>query len=207
MNKKKIIQIGIIIFVIVFVAICIAIVQFSKKDLEEAKKGLEETQKKYGWVEKENINLENSNTQVTYEKQKSFLETNLGQIINGGVDLGLRVILPDIIEDEIIEIKDSIITDGFKAGVKTAIDNAVDMGKSFLGIFTGNFENMSQIREAIKKGGLIDSISDVLDWGINKAKDKNLINKNSVVSGSFDEDLQQEIKLLIFKVLSKNRKK
>ena len=36
---------------------------------------------------------------------------------------------------------------------------------------------------------------------------KNLINKNSVVSGSFDEDLQQEIKLLIFKVLSKNRKK
>ena len=26
---------------------------------------------------------------------------------------------------------------------------------------------------------------------------KNLINKNSVVSGSFDEDLQQEIKLLI----------
>ena len=36
---------------------------------------------------------------------------------------------------------------------------------------------------------------------------KNLINKNSVVSGSFDEDLQQEIKFLIFKVLSKNRKK
>lgn len=36
---------------------------------------------------------------------------------------------------------------------------------------------------------------------------KNLINKNSLVSGSFDEDLQQEIKFLIFKVLSKNRKK
>ena len=35
---------------------------------------------------------------------------------------------------------------------------------------------------------------------------KNLINKNSMVSGRFDEDLQQEIKLLIFKVLSKNRK-
>lgn len=35
---------------------------------------------------------------------------------------------------------------------------------------------------------------------------KNLINKNSVVSGSFDEDLQQEIKFLIFKVLSKIEK-
>ena len=33
MNKKKIIGICVVIFVIVFVAICIAIVQFSKKDL------------------------------------------------------------------------------------------------------------------------------------------------------------------------------
>ena len=58
MNKKKIIGICVVIFVIVFVAICIAIAQFSKKDLEEAKKGLEETQRKYGWVEKENIDDE-----------------------------------------------------------------------------------------------------------------------------------------------------
>lgn len=36
---------------------------------------------------------------------------------------------------------------------------------------------------------------------------KNLIHKNSVINGKLDEDLEQEIKLLIFKVLSKNRKK
>lgn len=127
-----------------------------------------------------NINLENNNSNnVTYEEQKSFLETNLGQIINGGVDLGLRIILPDVIEDDVIEIKDSIITDGFKEGVKTAIDNAVDLGKSFLGIFTGKFENISQIKEAVKKGGLIDSISDVLDWGIKKAKENKLIKSST----------------------------
>lgn len=34
----------------------------------------------------------------------------------------------------------------------------------------------------------------------------NLINKNSIINGKIDEDLQQEIKLLIFKILSKNRK-
>lgn len=80
-----------------------------------------------------NINLESTNLgNVTYEKQKSFLESNLGQVINGGIDLGLKALLPDIIEDEIIEIKDSIITDGFSAGIKTAIDNVVDMGKSVL---------------------------------------------------------------------------
>ena len=66
MNKKKIIQIGIIIFVIVFVTICVAIVQFSKHNLEEAKKDLQETQEKYGWVEKESVDVlvAKFNTQV-----------------------------------------------------------------------------------------------------------------------------------------------
>lgn len=36
---------------------------------------------------------------------------------------------------------------------------------------------------------------------------KNLIHKNSVINEKLDEDLEQEIKLLIFKILSKNRKK
>ena len=82
---------------------------------------------------KNNINLENNNlNNVTYEQQKGFLESNLGQVINGGIDLGLKAILPDIIEDEVIEIKDSIITDGFSAGIRTAIDNVIDMGKSVL---------------------------------------------------------------------------
>ena len=127
-----------------------------------------------------NINLENSKSQeVTYENQKSFLETNLGQVINGGIDLGLKALLPDIIEDEVIEIKDSILTDGVSAGIKTAINNVVDMGKSVLGIFTGKFENMTQVKSAIEKGGLIDSISDILDWGINKAKENGLIEKST----------------------------
>lgn len=129
---------------------------------------------------KNDINLKNDNLQeVTYEKQKGFLETNLGQVINGGINLGLKAVLPDLIEDQVIEIKDSIITDGFKVGIKTAIDNAVDLGKSVLGIFTGKFDNMSQVKDVIKKGGLIDSVSNVLDWGINKAKSNDLINNST----------------------------
>ena len=51
---------------IVFVAICVAIVQFSKHNLEEAKKDLQETQEKYGWVEKESVDVlvAKFNTQV-----------------------------------------------------------------------------------------------------------------------------------------------
>lgn len=84
-----------------------------------------------------NVNIEKGSDMgnVTYEKQKTFLETNLGQVINGGINLGLRAVLPDFIEDEIIEIKDSIIKDGFSAGIKTAIDNVIDLGKSVLRYF------------------------------------------------------------------------
>lgn len=66
MNKKKIIGICVVIFVIAFVGVCFAIVQASKHNLEEAKNDLEETQKKYGWVEKENIDVlvAKFNTQV-----------------------------------------------------------------------------------------------------------------------------------------------
>ncbi len=122
------------------------------------------------------LNLENDNSQeVTYEEQKSFLETSLGKIINGGIDLGLRALLPDFIEDTVIEIKDSILTDGVKEGIKTAIDNVIDLGKSVVGIFTGKFESVSQINDVVKKGGLIDTVSDILDWGIDKAKENDLI--------------------------------
>lgn len=66
MNKKKIIGICVVIFVIAFVGVCFAIVQASKHNLEEAKNVLEETQKKYGWVEKETVNtiLAKFNTEI-----------------------------------------------------------------------------------------------------------------------------------------------
>ena len=127
------------------------------------------------------INLNNNLQSVTYEKQKSFLESTLGQVINGGINIGLRAVLPDLIEDQIINIKDSIITDGFKNGIKTAIDSALDLGKSVLGIFTGKFDNMTQVRDVVKKGGLIDSVSQVLDWGVDLAEDNNLINKSTAL--------------------------
>lgn len=109
------------------------------------------------------------------EAQKSFLETNIGQAINTGVDFGLKTILPDFMEDDIIEIKDALLNEGIKEAINVTIDNAIDLGKSFMGIFTGTFENISQIKTAIQKGGLIDGISNVLDSAISFAKEKGYI--------------------------------
>ena len=115
-------------------------------------------------------NLVNSNT------QNKFLETTLGKVINVGLDTGIRVLLPDLIEDQIINIKDEILNNGFKAGINKAISSAIDLGKSAVGMITGNFENIEQARTVIKSGGLLDSLSNLLDKGIN------LLSKNSKIS-------------------------
>ena len=66
--------------------------------------------------------------------------------------------MPDLIEDEIIDIKDSILENGFKDGIKEIINSGINYGKSVIGIVTGNFENTSQISLAVKKGGILDNV-------------------------------------------------
>lgn len=109
------------------------------------------------------------------EKQKNFLESNIYKAVNTGVDIGIRYLLPDVIEDEIINIKDSFIQNGFKEGIKTAVDSAINFGKSALGIITGNFENVQQMQTAVRNGGIIDGVSNLINYTINKIVDKGKI--------------------------------
>lgn len=109
-------------------------------------------------------------------EQKNFLETTLGKTINTGIDIGIRALLPDYIEEQIIDLKDNLVKYGLKDGIKKSIDDALNLGKSAIGIVTGNFENISQAQQAIKSGGIIDNVSDLLDDVINKVYSNGLIN-------------------------------
>ena len=109
-------------------------------------------------------------------EQKNFLETTLGKTINTGIDIGIRALLPDYIEEQVIDLKDNLIKYGLKDGIKKSIDDAINSGKSAIGIVTGNFENISQVQEAFKRGGIIDNVSNLLDDVINKVYSKGLIN-------------------------------
>ncbi len=109
------------------------------------------------------------------KEQNSFLESTMGKIINVGLNTGIRALLPNLIEGQVIDIKDAILKNGFQAGVKQAIQSASELGKSALGIVTGKFDNINQAHTAIKNGGMIDSISNVLDFAINKAMQFDLI--------------------------------
>ena len=118
-----------------------------------------------------NINLEKSNN--------NFLNNIFGKTINAAIDVGLRAILPDLIENQIIDIKNSLLENGLKSGINTAINSAVDFGKSAAGIVTGNFENINQVKIAIGNGGIVDNISTVLDKVINTVYQKGYINRNT----------------------------
>lgn len=113
---------------------------------------------------------------VNEKTQKSFLESTLGKTINTAVDIGIRTILPDMIEDQVINIKDNLLNYGLKEGISKTVNDAIDLGKSAIGIVTGNFENVTQMRNAVKSGGIIDGMSSLLDTVIEKVKQAGLIN-------------------------------
>lgn len=134
----------------------------------------------------EKNNLELNNNIVNETTQKNFLETTLAQTINTAVDIGIRAILPDFIDDQIINLKDNLLNYGLNEGIKETIDDAIDLGKSAIGIFTGNFESVSQMQNAVQSGGLIDGISSLLDTVVDKVKDAGLINRtvaNAITQG------------------------
>ena len=125
------------------------------------------------------VNLnKNINENSISQEQNNFLESNLGKIINSALDVGLRMILPNFVEESVVEIKDTFLKNGFKEGISTAINNAINLGKSILGIFTGEFDNISQARDAIKSGGIIDGISNLLDSILQKTNSTGLISNN-----------------------------
>ena len=125
-------------------------------------------------LEKSN-NLEVENNLTMEKEQKGFLESTLGKTINAAVDIGIRALLPDFIDEQIINIKDNLLEYGLGDGIKKSIDDAIDLGKSAIGIFTGDFENISQMQSAVKNGGLIDGVSSLLDTVVDKVSEAGLI--------------------------------
>ena len=120
-------------------------------------------------------NTQNLNLNIEKE-QNDFLNSTLWKTINNGIDIGLRFLLPDLIEDEIIDLKNNLINFGLKEGIKKSIDSVIETGKEAIGIFSGNFQNITQIQRAVKNGGILDKVSDVLDVVIDKGEEMGKIN-------------------------------
>ena len=134
---------------------------------------------KHQEVEKENNVELLVEQEVTAENQNNFLQSTLGKTINTAIDIALRAILPDMIEDQIIDIKNVLFNNGLKEGIELALKSGIEFGKSAIGIVTGKFESLSQAHNAVKNGGIIDSISDTLDNVLESARKNDLITKTT----------------------------
>ncbi len=96
---------------------------------------------------------------------------------NNALETGLKAILPDFIEDDVIDIKNKFFQEGFSEGIKETINKLEDVGKSVVGIFTGNFESIEQVKRVIQNNGILDGISEVIDKILKKLLDGNKISK------------------------------
>lgn len=129
-------------------------------------------------IQNNNLSLTQKISTSLNQLQDKFLQSKFGEVVNTALDVGISSIAPNFLEEEIIEVKNTLFEDGFKAAINEAIDSSINLGKSAIGIFTGNFENITQIEQAVKKGGMLDSISSIIDNAIDFAKDKNILNKD-----------------------------
>ena len=109
-------------------------------------------------------NFTNTISEKVSELQDKFLNSTFGSSVNNALDIGLRYILPDVIEDEIIDIKDAFLENGISDGINEIVEKVKDFAKSALGILSGNFENISQVKNATDEGGIIDTISDLIQY-------------------------------------------
>ena len=123
-------------------------------------------------------NFTNTISEKVSELQDKFLNSTFGSAVNNALDIGLRYILPDVIEDEIIDIKDAFLENGISDGINEIVEKVKDFAKSALGILSGNFENIYQVKNATDEGGIIDTISDLIDKALDKLEEKGILEKD-----------------------------
>lgn len=116
------------------------------------------------------------NLQKTNDKAQG-----LYTIANTGLEIGLKTILPDFIEDDIIDIKDKFVQEGFSKGIQEIINKGEDIGKSIQGIFTGKFETVEQIKRLVQTDGILDEASDIIDKVL-----KSLVNKKKISKSTYN---------------------
>lgn len=128
----------------------------------------------------ENLELK-SNSNNIETKQNNFLGKMIGNAINTAADMAIRAALPDFLEEQVINVKNNILNHGFKDGIKQTINDAIDLGKSAIGLFKGDLKDVEQMQNVVKSGGVLDGVSDLWDFAVNTAKSKGAIS-NTIAS-------------------------
>ena len=141
----------------------------------------------------------NNNLELKNE-QKNFFDSGLGKAIDNGIEIGLRYLLPDYIEDGVIELKDNLIDYGLKDGISKTIESVIDTGKNTADVLTGDIKNIDDIQDVLKADRVVDSMSDLLDDVLDKLENSGKINNNILNIVQSGEKYRKNFKRL-FKII------
>ncbi|MCL2382801.1 MAG: hypothetical protein FWC79_01160 [Oscillospiraceae bacterium] len=120
----------------------------------------------------QSVGRENSLTIA--REQDRFFDTTLGRVINRGIDLGIRAIFPEFLENKVIDVKDALINEGLNSAIRTAIDQTLELGRRALSDFlTRGFRNVSDARDVLETGDLLANVSKELDHVIERTERNN----------------------------------
>ena len=142
----------------------------------------------------ENIELNNNN----------FFETTFGRIINNSIESGIKSLFPDFIENEVIEIKNTFVNQGLPEAIKQLVNKVMELGKNAIGTIKNGIENIGQLDNIFEKGELINGVSDVIDYFLNKAEKNNLLSENiiniikngkNIILNGVSSDIKSELKI------------
>jgi len=124
-----------------------------------------------------NQNIERETSLTLANEQNRFFETRIGNIINRGLDIGIRMIFPSFLEDGIIEVKDALFNEGLGSAVRTAIDETINLGRQALNFITRGFRSTPEAMQIMDSGGLTENVAKAVDEVITKACTSNNINE------------------------------
>ncbi len=142
----------------------------------------------------ENIELNNNN----------FFETTFGRIINNSIESGIKSLFPDFIENEVIEIKNTFVNQGLPEAIKQLVNKVMELGKNAIGTIKNGIENIGQLNNIFEKGELINGVSEVIDYFLNKAEKNNLLSENiiniikngkNIILNGVSSDIKSELKI------------
>ena len=128
-------------------------------------------------------------------KQESVLSEILNTAINWSVDAGLRYILPDSIENEVIKIKNDFINGNAAQKIIDNIKNIFNFGKE-----NNNKEilNINELKDILKSPETLKVLTNTVDSLLNKSIQKEGVkitqeDSKKIISENIENTLNDEI--------------
>ena len=112
-------------------------------------------------------------------KKDINIELKLPEMLDNALDIGLRSVLPDFIEDDVIEIKNAFIQEGFISGIEQIVRKIENIINSIKSLFKGEFEDVDQIKKLVQKNGILSAGASLIDTISKQLLDKKIINKKT----------------------------